>query len=76
MNPITHFFSDHDLQALGWTLLHSLWQGAVFAIFLALMLILMRRFTAQTRYLVAVILLGLFLRRPSPLFIGTLKRTG
>jgi ankyrin repeat protein/beta-lactamase regulating signal transducer with metallopeptidase domain len=60
MNPITQLFSDHLIQALGWTLLHSLWQGAVFAILLALMFILMRRFTSNTRYLVSVILLGLF----------------
>jgi len=45
------------VQALGWTLLHSLWQGAAFALVLATLLIGLRSYTAQARYAVSA---GLF----------------
>ncbi|WP_314509885.1 M56 family metallopeptidase [Xanthocytophaga agilis] len=41
-------------EAIGWTLLHSLWQGAVIAILMALVMLLMNRSSAQARYFVAV----------------------
>ncbi|WP_192822714.1 M56 family metallopeptidase [Rufibacter sp. LB8] len=51
------------MHALGWTLLHSLWQGALLAVVLAAVLALMHRHSAATRYYVAgaglVVLLGL-----------------
>jgi len=37
-------------ERLGWTLLHSVWQGAAVAVGLALALILLRRRSAQARY--------------------------
>ncbi|WP_205501467.1 M56 family metallopeptidase [Rufibacter psychrotolerans] len=40
-------------RALGWTLLHSLWQGALLALLLAVLLRLMHRHTAAVRYRVA-----------------------
>lgn len=52
MNYINSFLSSELIDALGWTLLHSLWQGALISIVLAIILLLMRRFTAQTRYFV------------------------
>lgn len=48
------------VQALGWTLLHSLWQGAAFALILASLLIALRSYTAQARYTVAAGLLAAF----------------
>ncbi|WP_066507111.1 M56 family metallopeptidase [Rufibacter sp. DG15C] len=42
-----------SLNALGWTLLHSVWQGALLAIILAVLLRLMHRHSAATRYRVA-----------------------
>jgi beta-lactamase regulating signal transducer with metallopeptidase domain len=42
---------------LGWTLIHSLWQGAAAAIGLALLMIFMRRYSARTRYLAGVTVL-------------------
>ncbi|GAA4309888.1 M56 family metallopeptidase [Nibribacter koreensis] len=42
-----------SLNALGWTLLHSVWQGALIAILLAVLLRLMHRHSAATRYRVA-----------------------
>jgi hypothetical protein len=44
---------------VGWALLHSLWQGALGALVYALMRLLLRRHSAQTRYLVSCgLLLG------------------
>ncbi|QHL88030.1 M48 family metalloprotease [Nibribacter ruber] len=42
-----------SLNALGWTLLHSVWQGTLLAILLAILLRLMHRHSAATRYRVA-----------------------
>lgn len=40
------------IEALGWTLLHSLWQGCAVALLLRLALHLLRRHSAETRYAV------------------------
>ncbi len=42
------------VEALGYTLLHSLWLGAAFAVALAVGLLLMRRAEARVRYVVCV----------------------
>lgn len=57
---IESFLNPHFVDALGWTLLHSLWQGAVFAIFLALLFIALRSYSAQSRYIVGAGLLTTF----------------
>ncbi len=54
---IEQLLSPELVHALGWTLVHSLWQGAIFALLLGLLLIGLRRFSARARYLVAVGLL-------------------
>ncbi|MEZ0296043.1 MAG: M56 family metallopeptidase [Candidatus Methylacidiphilales bacterium] len=41
------------IERLGWTLLHTLWQGALIWLVLQVMLIVMRRKSAQARYLVS-----------------------
>ncbi|MFB9863194.1 M56 family metallopeptidase [Rufibacter immobilis] len=41
------------IHALGWTLLHSLWQGALMALLLAVLLRLMHRHSAAVRYRVS-----------------------
>src|SRR5688500_547273 len=41
------------IQALGWTLLHFVWQGAALAILLAIVNSLLKRATANVRYTVA-----------------------
>ena len=46
--------------ALGWTLLHSLWQGAAFALLLGVVLVALRSYSAQARYAISVGLLGGF----------------
>jgi len=54
MNPLAHPL----ILALGWTLLHFLWQGLLVALAMALLLRILRAAPAQTRHLAAC--LGLF----------------
>ena len=53
MNLIDHLASLPATQALGWTLLHFLWQGALLAAVFAVVLSLMRNRAASSRYLVS-----------------------
>jgi len=53
MNYLPAFFSPELVEALGWTILHSLWQGALVAITLSVLLILLQRHSARIRYAVA-----------------------
>ena len=57
---IDYFLNPQTVEALGWTLLHSIWQGAVFALLLVFILIALRSYTAQSRYVVSVGLLCAF----------------
>ncbi|MBP9874418.1 MAG: M48 family metalloprotease [Haliscomenobacter sp.] len=43
------------VNALGWTVLHSLWQGALAALLLAFLLLALQRQKAQVRYAAAVV---------------------
>jgi bla regulator protein BlaR1 len=49
------------VRALGWTLVHSLWQGAVVALALAGLLLLLRRHRATVRYNVSAVALVVLL---------------
>lgn len=49
------FVNSHVVYALGWTLLHSIWQSALIAGMLALSLKLTQRASANTRYIQAVV---------------------
>ncbi len=53
MKLFSEFLSDHLVNALGWSLFHILWQGFVIAIFLGLLLWILRNKAAQIRYLIA-----------------------
>ncbi|GAB3824394.1 M56 family metallopeptidase [Pontibacter rugosus] len=53
MNQLTNLIPEGLAHALGWTLLHSLWQGAFVALLLSLLLVLLHRHAAKTRYTVA-----------------------
>src|SRR5947207_897272 len=48
-----HLLQSPEIKLLGWSLIHFLWQGAIVAALLAAALPLMRRHTANARYLVA-----------------------
>jgi bla regulator protein BlaR1 len=54
MNFVKTFLSQEVVQALGWTLLHSLWQGALVALALSVLLVFLNRQSAQVRYFIAV----------------------
>jgi bla regulator protein blaR1 len=57
-----NIFSDSLIQALGWTLVHSIWQGCAFALFAFILLKTFRKRSARLRYtLTSGALLCLFL---------------
>ncbi|WP_375418678.1 M56 family metallopeptidase [uncultured Hymenobacter sp.] len=60
-NQLVEFASPALVRALGWTLLHSLWQGAVLALGASLLLMLLHRHAAAVRYRVSAAALGLLL---------------
>lgn len=53
MNWIQQFIPTQLIDVLGWTLIHSLWQGASLAILLAIVLIFLRRNSSKVRYFIA-----------------------
>lgn len=62
------------VQALGWALIHFIWQGALVALLIASALFLMRNFSAQARYVAAT--LGLLVMFAAPIVtISRLYRT-
>ena len=62
-----HFFNNYT-EALGWALVHFLWQGTAVALLLGLCLRLLRQRSAQVRYALAGLALLLMLGA----FLGTL----
>src|SRR5688500_17218903 len=56
MNPLSHLVESLEsplVHRLGWTLAHSLWEGAAVALLLGLVLALLKRRSPQARYLAA-----------------------
>ncbi|MCI0487131.1 MAG: M56 family metallopeptidase [Blastocatellia bacterium] len=53
MNGLESLMAQTGLEALGWALLHFLWQGALVAILLAVVMRLLRKHSANLRYVVA-----------------------
>src|SRR5580698_5244825 len=56
-----HWTSNLFVQALFWTLLHSLWEGVLLAVFASMVIILTRKAAASLRYNLFAGLLALFL---------------
>jgi beta-lactamase regulating signal transducer with metallopeptidase domain len=54
MNFVQGILSDRIINALGWTILHSLWQGLIIGILLLLLLYLFRQHNAVIRYNLSV----------------------
>jgi bla regulator protein blaR1 len=54
MSFLNNILSERLIDAVGWTLFHSLWQGALAALGFALVLGLMRRHSARARYFAGV----------------------
>ncbi|HTT33154.1 MAG TPA: M56 family metallopeptidase [Methylomirabilota bacterium] len=74
MRTLASGISPELLQALGWTLLHFVWQGAALAALFALTNTLCRRATA--RYALAVMTLILMMAAPLITFTAMLRQTG
>lgn len=54
MKIISHLLSDSAVVAFGWTLVHSVWQGAALALITVFALYLLRSYSANARYLAGV----------------------
>ena len=61
MNFATALLPGRVVDALGWTLFHSLWQGALAALGFALVLYLTRQYSARVRYALGLMALLLVL---------------
>lgn len=53
MNSLYHIFSPEFIEAIGWTIIHSLWQGTIVAAVLTVLLLLMRRNSSQLKYIIS-----------------------
>src|SRR5210317_1680196 len=58
MNYLSDIFSEQFIHSLGWTLVHSLWQGALIGFAIAIAMVFLQRYTAKLRYFINS--LGLF----------------
>lgn len=74
MNYLPAFIAPELVQALGWTILHSLWQGALVAITLSLLMILLHRHSAKVRYGVATAALAAVLIMAGVTFVRTYRQ--
>lgn len=61
MNFLNTMISENVINALGWTIIHSLWQGAAVALGFALVMFFMRQYSARTRYIIGVMAMVLIL---------------
>ncbi|MGD2091135.1 MAG: M56 family metallopeptidase [Candidatus Aminicenantes bacterium] len=59
MNFLNSIISENLINAMGWTIIHSLWQGAAAALGLAVVMFFLRQSSARTRYLAGVMTLML-----------------
>ncbi|MCW3788836.1 M56 family metallopeptidase [Plebeiibacterium sediminum] len=62
MKPIQSIFPPEITEALGWTIVHSLWQGTILLMILLILLSILRKYSSQVRYFISftiiVIMLG------------------
>jgi bla regulator protein BlaR1 len=69
MNTLQYIFSAELIEALGWTIVHSLWQGALVAVGLFILLLLMRKNSAQVKYILSFVALIVVLVWSSVTFV-------
>ncbi len=69
MNLINGILSDQLTHALGWTLVHSLWLGALTGLLTAFLMLFLQRRTARLRYNVYLISLLLFATMATATFL-------
>ena len=60
MSSIASIFPDEVIRAFAWTLIHSLWQGAIIALLAAGSVIFLRKHRPEIRYAMLCLLLALF----------------
>ena len=65
MNPIEMLLDKPVFQALGWTLLHFIWQGALIAGLFVVASVMLRRFSANVRYTAACFAMLIMLVAPA-----------
>ena len=65
MNAIETLLDKPIFQALGWTLIHFIWQGALIGVLYASVSVLLRRFSANVRYATACSAMLLMLIGPA-----------
>ena len=65
MNGLEMLLGKPIFQALGWTLIHFIWEGALIAIIYASVSVLLRRSTANVRYAAACIAMLMMLIAPA-----------
>jgi beta-lactamase regulating signal transducer with metallopeptidase domain len=61
---LENILSEEIIQKLGWTLLHFVWQAAVVAMLLGILLAMLRKSSANIRYIIACAALGLIVLLP------------
>lgn len=61
MRTLASFIPDNIINALGWTIFHSLWQGLIIGLILLLIFKYRRDISSQTRYLLGVFALAAIL---------------
>ncbi len=54
MNFLSNIVPENLISAFGWMILHSIWQGALVAVLLSILLLFLNKKSAQLRYLVTV----------------------
>lgn len=64
MTALENILSQEIIQRLGWTLLHFVWQAAATALLLAVLLAALRKASANLRYTIACLALGLIVLLP------------
>jgi len=61
---LQNILSQEIVQKLGWTLLHFVWQAAAVALLLGILLAILRKFSANVRYIIACVAMGLIVLLP------------
>ncbi len=57
MDKLRHLFPMEIIEAFGWTIIHSIWQAGVIAIVLVILMVLLKNYSAKTRYAIAFVAL-------------------
>ncbi len=71
MNSVEGWISQSVVMALGWTLLHFLWQGTLIAVFYGTLSVLLQRSSAAARYLLGCASLTMMMVLPATTFFLT-----